>query len=98
MQVSVAPGSVWWHHVASLRLHPSSDLGSGSLLGSQMPGPSPGSRMLAEFRDKVKAMRAGGSDGARTPGWLTGELSALLGLPGLYHRVGWCLRLSLTRG
>lgn len=54
--------------------------------------------MLAEFRDKVKAMRAGGSDGARTPGWLTGELSALLGLPGLYHRVGWCLRLSLTRG
>ena len=40
-------------------------------------------------------MRAGCSEGATKPGWLTGELSAVLGRPGLCHEVGWYLMLRL---
>lgn len=57
-----------------------------------------GLRMLVEFRDKVKVMRAGGFDGVRIFGWLIGEFSVLLGFFGLYYRVGWCLRFSLICG
>lgn len=87
MKVMVAPGSVWWHRLAALNYtqHQAWALGLSGLwllVASQRPRPSPGSGMLAkspqvaEFCDNVEQMRTAGagrgSEGAKTPEWLTG--------------------------
>lgn len=54
-----------------------------------------GQPKVAECHDKADDRRAGCSEGAVKPGWLTGELSAVLGCPGPCHEVGWYLMLTL---